>query len=134
MTNISISDYSYKNVFLFQMYLGLRIGEVLALTKKDVDLMHNLIKIDKTLTTDANGKVMMVKSTKTYSCIRELPIPSFLKQYIIEQIKIIDANNEKLLFSNISGTYVDSRNINRMLKKILKNKIYIFSLFQYFCQ
>lgn len=77
LTSITVNDYTNKNVFLFQMYLGLRVGEALALRKSDIDLMHNLVKIDKTLTTDANGKVMMGKTTKTYSGIRELLIPKF---------------------------------------------------------
>ena len=34
----------YKNAFLIQMYMGLRIGETLALQKSDIDLKRNLIK------------------------------------------------------------------------------------------
>lgn len=47
------------------MFIGLRIGEVLALRRGDIDLRHNRIKISKTLTTLADGTITMSDSPKT---------------------------------------------------------------------
>ena len=38
----------YKNVYLIQMFCGLRVGEALALTLKDIDLEHRKISVKKT--------------------------------------------------------------------------------------
>ena len=50
----SIVDEPYKTAFLIEMYMGLRIGEVLALKKENIDLMHNLIYVNHTMTRDEN--------------------------------------------------------------------------------
>ena len=42
----SIKDEKYKNVFLIQMYMGLRIGETLALTKNDIEDVKSLFNKD----------------------------------------------------------------------------------------
>lgn len=39
--------------------MGLRVGEVLALKLKDVDLVRNTISINKILITDANDKTII---------------------------------------------------------------------------
>ena len=39
LLNCTINEETYKNVFLIQMYLGLRIGETLALNINDIDMI-----------------------------------------------------------------------------------------------
>ncbi len=113
----------YKNVFLLQMYMGLRVGEALALTTSDIDLKNRRIHIHRTLTTDENNAVIMGNKTKTYSGNRILPIPDFLYEHILEQMQIAENqyyNEEKLLFKPINKRYVKKENVNTELKRILK--------------
>lgn len=116
----NIKECPYKNAFLIQMYMGLRIGEALALRSSDIDLKHDLLRVNKTLTTDKNEKVIIGETTKTYAGIRDLPIPRFLKPYIIEQMEQSEENIDKQLFISQKGNLVDPRNANVALKKILK--------------
>ena len=37
LVNKPVSEYKYRNVFLIQMYMGLRVGETLALSTHDID-------------------------------------------------------------------------------------------------
>lgn len=123
LINQNIFGCKYKNVFLIQMYMGLRCGEVLALTSYDIDLEHELINVHRTLTTDEYGKVIMGYKTKTYAGKRIVPIPHFLKPYIIEQIKIANKkvrNSEKLLFKPDNDKYAKRQSVNSELKRILK--------------
>lgn len=120
LMNIPIYQEPYKVAYLIEMYLGLRIGEVLALRNTDIDLQRNLIKIDKTLTTDVNHKVVMGKSTKTDAGIREVPIPEFIKNEIICQMKLAESNKDKQLFVNTKGEYANPRTVNRFLQRTLK--------------
>lgn len=113
----------YRNAFFIQMFMGLRIGETLALTNNDINLKENNIRVNKTLTTDRNGKVIMGKSTKTYAGNRVVPIPKFLKPFMIEQMKIAENNRDNMLFLSPNEQYIDSRNVNRKLKKLLKENL-----------
>ena len=110
----------YKNVFLIQMYCGLRIGETLALRDTDIDLQRNLLSVSKTITTDKDGKAIMGNSTKTYAGIREIPIPEYIRDCLMDQMEIAKENRDRQLFLSSNGRYIDGRNANRILKKRLK--------------
>jgi len=99
--------------------MGLRVGEALALKSSDINLAKNLISVNKTLTVDKNGKVAMGNTTKTYAGIREVPIPEFIRDSIIEQMEISKNQRDHQLFISPNESYVDSRNVNRILKKRL---------------
>lgn len=116
----------YKNVFLLQMYLGLRIGEALALTTHDINLKTKQANIHRTLTTDENNAVIMGNKTKTYAGMRIIPIPNFILPYIIEQMQFADNqenNEEKLLFKPSNSKYTKRGNVNAELHRILKKEL-----------
>lgn len=78
LNKVSIENEPYKNIFLIQMYMGLRIGEVLALSKENVDLENKVLYVKRTLTNDKEFAIILGNKTKTYSGNRTLPIPEFL--------------------------------------------------------
>ena len=65
----------------------------------------------------------MGKSTKTYAGTRTLPIPEFLKPFIIEQMQIAKNNRDEQFFITQNDNYADGRNANYALKKVLKENI-----------
>lgn len=118
-----ISNCKYKNVYLIQMFMGLRVGEALALSTCDIDLQNKRLNIKKTLTKDLEGHTIMGKSTKTYFGKRTLPIPDYLLSSIMEQMIIAENqtnNDEKLLFKPDDKKYADRENVNNELKRLLK--------------
>ena len=120
----SLKECPYKNEYLIQLFMGLRIGECLALTKDDIDLKNMKIHVHKTLTHDIKGNVLLKNSPKTQAGNRYVPIPDSLYPYLIEQIEYSETqknNEEKLLFKPPQNRYTDSKNVNRALLKILKN-------------
>ena len=123
LINKPISEYKYKNVFLIQMYMGLRVGETLALSTHDIDLRNRKINVHRTLTTDEKGNIIMGNKTKNYAGKRILPIPNFLYPYIIEQMQIANNqknNDENLLFKPNNSKYCRRSTINNELKRIFK--------------
>lgn len=120
LMSMPISLEPYKNVFLFQMFLGLRIGEALALKKTDINLQKNIVSIRRTLTVDKNKKLIVGNKTKTYSGKRDVPIPDFIRDSIIEQMQEADNNKDNLLFTSKNDTLVFTNNVNYRLKRILK--------------
>lgn len=123
LLNKTVKECKYKNVYLIQMYMGLRVGEALALSTYDIDLQHKMMNIHRTLTTDENDAVIMGNKTKTYAGKRVIPIPEFLYPYIVEQMKVAQAqenNEEKLLFKPYNDAYTRRGNVNSELRRILK--------------
>lgn len=123
LLNKELSNCRYKNVYLIQMFMGLRISEALALKLHDIDLQNKRIHIDKTLTKDETGRVIMGKTTKTYAGTRYVPIPDFLMSSIMEQMRKAEmqpTNTERLLFKPEYRQYTDRENVNTELKRLLK--------------
>ena len=120
LMSMPISLEPYKNVFLFQMFLGLRIGEALALKKTDINLQKNIVSVRRTLTVDKDKNLIVGNKTKTYSGKRDIPIPEFIKDSIIEQMKEADNNKDNLLFTSKNNTLVFTNNVNYRLKRLLK--------------
>lgn len=120
LLSMPIENEPYKNVFLLQMFMGLRVGEALALRSTDINLARNIIYVNKTLSKDRKGNIILGDSTKTYAGIREIPIPDFMKNSIILQMKMAEKNKDKQLFVNTNGGYVNPVNANRHLKDITK--------------
>lgn len=123
LQNKSLKDCPYRNEFLIQLFMGLRVGECLALSHSDIDLLNRKINIHKTLTRNVNGLVAMSNSPKTQAGNRCLPIPNALYPYIVEQMNYSNSqgnNEEKLLFKPQKSKYTTAENVNRALDKILK--------------
>ena len=120
--NKSIIECPYKNEYLIQLFMGLRVGECLALDVHDIDLKNKKIYVHKTLTHSTGETIKLSNSPKTKAGNRYLPIPNSLYPYIIEQMKFCenqDNNEEKMLFKPPQKQYTDARNVNRALGKIL---------------
>ena len=118
-----ITQCKYKNVYLIQMFMGLRVGEALALSTYDIDLQNKRLNVKKTLTKDLDGNTIMGKSTKTYFGKRTLPIPDYLITSIMEQMILAENqnnNDEKLLFKPEYMKYTKRENVNSELKRLLK--------------
>ena len=72
------NNHKYNNIILIALFSGMRIGEVLALTKDNINLKEGTLIINKTLTRDKEDKVVLGKTTKTKNGIRKIYINSQL--------------------------------------------------------
>lgn len=118
--NLTIEDYKYKNVLLIQLYMGLRIGEALALKTTDIDLKNKTIHIQRTLIEDRNQKRVIGEKTKTEYGNRILPIPNIIYPYIKEQLEIGKTQKNNLLFTN-GDKLVSHSSINSQFQRRLIN-------------
>ena len=122
LNNVDINVQPYKNIFLIQMYMGLRIGEVLALGKENIDLENNLLYVKRTLTNDKEFAIILGNKAKTYAGNRTLPIPQFLTPIFEEQLKYTNENLHNLIFTN-NNSYIRTSSINQELKRIFKEEL-----------
>ena len=105
----------YTDVIYVALYTGMRIGEILALTREDIDLNNKQISITKTLTKDKNEKIIVGDTTKTYTGIRTIPILSQLYP-ILQKYD----NCKGFLFTN-NNKLIRPSTINAHFKRICKN-------------
>lgn len=122
LNKASIEDEPYKNIFLIQMYMGLRIGEVLALSTKNIDLENKLLYVKRTLTNDKEFAIILGNKTKTYAGNRTLPISDFLVPIFEEQLKYANGNLHNLIFTT-NDNYIRTSAINKELKRIFDEEL-----------
>lgn len=69
-----IKEFDYHTFFEVLYFMGLRKGELQALTWEDIDFEKNTLRINKTLTTKIKGEIYTITSPKTKSSNRILPM------------------------------------------------------------
>lgn len=130
-------NHKYRNAIKLQLLTGMRIGEVLARSKKDIDFKSNSFIINNTLTHDKNGRTILGEHTKTYnkrtgidSGKRTLILTPEIKEILQEQLKQHIDNIYQLIFWDYeNNTFVSYNELNSWLSrlnekyKISKNSI-----------
>ena len=116
LNELSHTDDKYKNIFYIALFTGMRIGEILALRKEDIDLKNKIIKVNKTITKDKNDKPILGKTTKTYNSLRDVPIIKPLLPILSDLISGVD--NYLFLYNN---SFINPVTINTHFKKLCKN-------------
>lgn len=113
------SDYKYKDIILLSLYTGMRIGEVLALSRNNIDLKSNTIQIERTLTSDKNDKVILGSKTKTKTGQRIIYLSNnamlVLKRAMLAKV----TNIYNLIFYNYQkNTFITPNEINCFLQRL----------------
>ncbi len=122
LNSVTIKEENYKVCLMFEMYMGLRVGEALALRSDDIDLKKNTISISRTLTRDKDFNVIMNNRAKTKAGRRVLPIPNIIRKDLKEQLEIAKNNRDNQLFLT-NNEYVRPTAVNTVLKRIFKTQL-----------
>jgi len=110
-----MAEHSHYYMFaLFMSNTGLRPGETVALSRKDIDLVNNTVRVSKTFVKALNA---VQNSTKTTSSNRTVPVPEdtmrLLREYMFKQK---NQAPDAPLFQSMTGGYMSSRNTLRQFK------------------
>jgi integrase len=111
--------YSFKRyVFFFLLaYTGLRKGEALCLTWRDIDLKRQLLTVNKTLASGQKG-ALLIQKPKTTASNRSISLDrdtlEVLKSWKLMQLKELEAlghmnSLDQLVFSTIDNTLMYPR-------------------------
>ncbi len=119
-------NHKYRNIVLLQLYTGMRIGEVLALSKDCIDLENNTITVYRTLTKDAKDNVIMGQHTKTFVRTsnvdkgkRTFPMTQQVRDLIIKTLNYKSKNIYNLLFWDYqNSTFISYNELNAWLRRI----------------
>ena len=107
----------YTIVFYIAIYTGMRISEILALKREDIDFENKKIYVRKTLSHVDNGRILLENKTKTYAGMRDVPILNILYDKLIEYK--IDKKRGFLFLKN--GNFIHATNFNARFQKLCKN-------------
>lgn len=77
-TFIKFTEEPYTTFFKTLYYLGLRLGECLALSPNDIDFKKNTVNINKSLTEKVKNKPYEIVSPKNVSSYRQIEMPKEL--------------------------------------------------------
>ncbi len=113
------SNHKYKNIILLLLFTGLRVGELLALSRNNIDLDKNTISVERTLTKDKNDKVILGETTKTITGKRNVYINNNAKFVLKDVLKSNITNIYNLVFFDyINNTFITPSEINSYLQRL----------------
>lgn len=121
----------YKLVFTFLYKTGLRIGELVALTWKDIDLEKKTLKITKSASHNSFEKGSIIISPKTGNSIREIDLDDnlvfLMKEYKEQEMKTYGFTDSWYIFGKVNylGLTTLRRYLNLYLEKANVKRITI---------
>lgn len=119
-------NHPYRNIVKLELVTAMRIGEVLARSKDNINKEEKKLLINNTLTEDDEGNTILGEHTKTYNKttgidegVRNFPINDEINEIIGEQTKQKITNIYGLLFWNYEdNTFITPKEINAWLRRL----------------
>lgn len=122
---------SYAPLFIVGFGTGMRIGEILSLTWKDIDFKNGSIHVDKTLCklsdyVKQGGKTYFtITAPKTGNSVRDVPMLEKVREALLEQRKNRDKLNticidghKDFVFTGRTGNVFYAENIRTVIRRI----------------
>jgi integrase len=97
----------------------MRVGEILALTPKDIDFSQQTINVSKTISRDEYDRFIVKEGTKTYAGTRTIPFDDNLKEVLKDSLAHSEDNEFGLIFTQ-NGKIIRPTSLNTTFKKICK--------------
>ncbi len=115
------NDIDYRNFFTILFYTGMRRGELLALTKSDIDFKSNTINIDKTYSPRYKKYDIEETDPKTDKSNRKIQMLNIVK----DTFKKMDLKDEGRIFDNIALTTLKNHCDKNIKKANIQKRIRI---------
>ena len=115
---------TYKDVFIFILNTGLRIGELSALKWSRVDFEKKNIFIDATAYFDEDTKTVEENTPKSEAGFRYVPFTNESEE-ILRRLYEKRDKDKPYVFYNKDGERIIENNAYNALQKIVKNKMHI---------
>jgi len=113
--NTSRLDITFGTLYLLKVRTGMRVGEILALEWKDIDLENRMVTVNKAY----DYKNGTVKSTKTEETRRVR-----LTHLVVEKLKELRqaTSGTGLVFSDAKGNHLNYYDVDKWFRKIVPGK------------
>lgn len=119
---------TYHLVYKLAIWSGMRRGEILGLSHKDVDFKNDCLRVRQQLVTQ-DGTVTLKKKLKSESSARDVPLPDDLMKELKEYTKDMKRkrmalgirNEHDLVFLTARGKWVHPNQINKLFRERIKS-------------
>jgi integrase len=103
------SRYDYSPLIRTALFTGLRLGELLGLQWRDVDLQEGVLHVRRQFTRDGQ-----YAAPKTPAAIRRIPLSDEMTKYLAAlKLRSRQSNDEDPVFASVSGKPLGHRNVTR---------------------
>ena len=110
---------TYKKQLLIELYGGLRMGEVNALTPDAIDLENKVIHVKATVTRGINDRIYIKDGAKTSEGERDVPINARLEPILREALEEMKDNPHNLVFYDYNKNgIIDTGQVNSFFYRI----------------
>ena len=115
------TPHKYHDIILLLLYTGLRVGELLAIEKSNVNLKEKTLTIERTLTKNANDKVILGKKTKTHAGMRTVYLNNSAYNLLKKILDNKVTNMYNLIFFDYkNNAFITPTEINSYLQRLSK--------------
>lgn len=113
----------YRTMLLLELFTGVRMGEIAALSADQIDIVKNwgTLTITRTLTRDESYKTILGQTTKTYAGQRTLTLDDTSKKLLLDFYKNHYKENEYgLLFISKNGQLISTSSVNSYYNRLIE--------------
>lgn len=111
----------YRLQLLIELYSGLRMGEINALKRENIDFEAGMIHVRGTISRGMGYKSVLNETTKTGAGVRDVPISKTLKPILEEAVNKMRRNEHDLLFYDFNKkTFVTTMQVNDYYRRVCK--------------
>ena len=113
---LTTEDINYSHQMLLSMLTGMRMGEINALKKDDVNLIMKTISVSKTMARGLKGEPFISKSAKTVNGNRTIPISLTVMPLMKE---ILYCSGDEFLFEQ-KGKLINTSQVNMQFQRVVE--------------
>ena len=111
----------YHHQFIIELYSGMRMGEINALTPRDIDFKNEVIHVSKTISRDRKKKPILSYRTKTKTSKREVPMQPEVVEELKKAIDEMIPNERNLIFCDKKTKgLITTQRVNCAYKRIFE--------------
>ena len=109
----------YRIQLMIELYSGMRMGEINALRREDIDFDNNVIHVRRTISRGMDYRDFLKDGTKTDSGQRDIPISSKLKPYLEAALEQQQDNNLNLIFYDYNkDAIISTTQVNNYYRRV----------------
>ena len=109
----------YRTMLLLELFTGMRMGEICALSPHSVYFNHSLIEVTRTMTRDAEYKTTLNNKTKTYAGLRRIKVDKSVMTLLKDYIDNNFIKNEYNLLFTKNGKMISTNQVNSYYKRLI---------------
>ena len=111
---------NYKKQILIELYSGLRMGEINALTPECIDFKNNVIHVRATISHGIENRAYVKDGAKTYEGSRDVPISKKLKPILKQALEEMTENQLGFIFyDNNKDDVISTKQVNNFFRRVV---------------